>query len=306
MRALCLIVLLLAAFAAPSHARDSAATTATRYVEVGGDRIAYRRIGAGPPIVLITRLRGTIDTWDPAFLDALARRRTVIALDYPGIGNSAGVLPDDVGKVAAFVDDFTVAIGLDRYAILGWSWGGLVAQALVVDRPARVTHAVLVGTNPPGAVEIPLQPVFIERALKPVNDLADEEVLFFEPKSDASRAAAAASHARIYARAGVTERIPSSQEILQRYFKAGEGFRTDAPGRRERLTQSTLPILIVCGDHDTSTAGQNWFPLIGRMRNAQFVYFSETGHGPQHQHPERTADAVASFLERTPAAAGAP
>ncbi|HJU39431.1 MAG TPA: alpha/beta hydrolase [Tahibacter sp.] len=293
--------LLAAATATPS----AAATAPTKFVAVGADRIAYRTIGSGPPIVLVTRMRGTIDTWDPLFLDTLARHRTVVTVDYPGVGHSAGTLPDDVGKAAAFVDDFATAIRLDRYAILGWSWGGLVAQALVVERPARVTHAVLVGTNPPGAVEHAIQAVFIERAVKPVNDLADEEVLFFEPASDASRAAAAASHARIYARSGVTEKIPSTPAMFQTYFKAGEAFHADATGRRDALTRTRLPILVVCGDHDVSTAGQNWFALIGRMRNAQFLYFSETGHGPQHQHPELAADYIVDFLERTAPAGGA-
>ena len=296
----------LVAIVTPSAARDSAATAPTQFVAVGNDRIAYRRIGSGPPLVLVTRMRGTIDTWDPLFLDALAQHRTVVTVDYPGVGHSAGTQPDDVGKAAAFVDDFASALKLDRYAILGWSWGGLVAQALVVDRPARVTHAVLVGTNPPGAIEHPIQQVFIDRALKPVNDLADEEVLFFEPASEASRAAAAASHARIYARSGVTEKIPSTPASFQTYFKAGEAFRGDAPGRRDALTRTRMPILVVCGDHDVSTAGQNWFALIGRMRNAQFVYFSETGHGPQHQHPQLAADYIADFLARTAPAGGAP
>lgn len=294
--------LLFAVVSMPALAQETAATATTRFVQVNNDRIAYRAIGAGPPIVLATRMRGTIDTWDPRFLDALARQRRVITVDYPGVGHSAGRLPDDVGHAAGFIDAFATEIGLDRYAILGWSWGGLVAQALLLDKPERITHAVLVGTNPPGPTEHPIQQVFIERAVKPVNDLADEEVLFFEPRSDASRAAAAASRARIYARPGVDEKIPSTPELLQTYFKAGEAFRADAPGRRDKLMQTRLPILVVCGDHDTSTAGQNWFALIGRMRNAQFVYFSETGHGPQHQHPDLAADYILDFLERMPPA----
>jgi pimeloyl-ACP methyl ester carboxylesterase len=294
--------LLFAVVALPAVAKETAATAKTRYVQVNDDRIAYRAIGSGPPLVLTTRMRGTIDTWDPRFLDALAQRRRVITVDYPGVGHSAGALPDDVGKAAAFVDDFATAIKLDRYAILGWSWGGLVAQALLLDKPERITHAVLVATNPPGPVEYPIKQVFIERAIKPVNDLADEEVLFFEPTSDASRAAAAASRARIYARPGVDEKIPSTPQLFQTYFKAGEAFRADAPGRRDKLVQTRLPILVVCGDNDPSTVGQNWFALIGRMRNAQFVYFSETGHGPQHQYPDLSADYILDFLERMPPA----
>jgi pimeloyl-ACP methyl ester carboxylesterase len=55
-------------------------------------------------------------------------------------------------------------------------------------------------------------------------------------------------------------------------------------------------MLIVCGDNDISTVGQNWFPLIGKLRNAQVIFYSEAGHGPQHQYPELTARYIVAFL----------
>lgn len=301
MKPFAIVSLLLAALVAtPTLAKVSAATAETRYATVNGDRLAYRRFGTGSPIVLANRMRGTIDTWDPLFLDSLARHHTVITFDFPGAGYSDGALPDDIGKVAIVIDDFANAIGLDRFAILGWSWGGTAAQALLLEKPDRVTHAILVGTNPPGPVQIPLQPIFIERAVKPVNDAADDEVLFFEPKSEFSRSAAKASRERIYARPGVVSKIPATPEKFQAYFTAAAGFHSDTPGRRTGMTQTRVPILVISGDNDPSTAGQNWFPLIGQMRNAQFVFYSETGHGPQHQYPELTADYITDFLARMP------
>jgi pimeloyl-ACP methyl ester carboxylesterase len=285
------------ASAAPST--ETAATVANQHVKVGKDRIAYRRIGSGPTILLANRLRGTLDTWDPLFLDALAKRYTVVTFDYPGIGYSEGSLPDDMGMVSRFIDDFATAIQADRFVILGWSWGGLAAQTYLLDHPERVTQAILVGTSPPGHNEIPLQQAFLERAFKPINDLADEEVLFFEPASEVSRALAKASHDRIYARPDVASRIPSTPEAFAPYFKAADGFHKDPMNRREQLAKARLPILVISGDHDPSTAGQNWFPLIGKMGNAQFVFFSETGHAPQHQHPELAAHYIHDFIAKT-------
>jgi pimeloyl-ACP methyl ester carboxylesterase len=135
----------------------TAATAETRYVEVRGDRIAYRRIGVGSPILVANRMRGTLDTWDPVLLDTLAVQHTVITVDYPGIGYSNGTLPGDIGEVATFLDDFATAVGLQRFAVMGWSWGGMAAQALVLARPERVTHGVLIGTNPPGPVPFAIQ-----------------------------------------------------------------------------------------------------------------------------------------------------
>ena len=76
-------------------------------------------------------------------------------------------------------------------------------------------------------------------------------------------------------------------------------FGQDATGRRAKLTQTRTPILVISGDRDTSTAGQNWFPLIGQMRNAQFVFYPESGHGPQHQYPELSAQYITDFIART-------
>lgn len=299
MRTLSLLSALLVGTLIPAQATatgNGSVVAETRSVQVGPDRIAYRKLGNGAPIVLVNRFRGTLDTWDPAFLDALARQHTVIVFDLPGIGYSVGTQPETMEQGIASVDGLADALGLQKFDLLGWSWGGLLAQAYLIDRPARVDRVVLLATNPAGKNEIPLQPEFLERALKPVNDLADEEVLFFEPASAFSRDRARESRERIRARPGVDARIPSQPAQFERYFKAAGAFHEDTVGRREKLTHVDLPILVIAGDHDTSTAGQNWFPLIGKMRNAKFVFYSQTGHAPHHQYPEDVAKVVLDFL----------
>nr|GFB78106.1 hypothetical protein [Tanacetum cinerariifolium] len=61
------------------------------FVERNGRRLAYRRFGAGQHILFCNRFRGDLDTWDPAFLDALAALGfEVIIFDYSGLGLSTG------------------------------------------------------------------------------------------------------------------------------------------------------------------------------------------------------------------------
>jgi pimeloyl-ACP methyl ester carboxylesterase len=293
-----LVCCVLSIFACTTHgAAQSASTAATQYVEVEGNRIAYRSIGSGSPLVLLTRMRGTLDTWDPLFLDQLAVTHRIITVDYPGIGYSGGSLPTEVAEVAAFVNAFTTTLGVNRFAVMGWSWGGIVAQAVMLRYPERVSHAVLVGTAPPGPGQAEIQKVWLERALKPINDLSDEEILFFEPKSEASRKAAKLSRERIYARPDVVSKIPSTEPEFQRYFKAAETFRMDAIGRREQLTKSRMPILILCGDNDPSVPATNWYPLVGKIPRAQLIVLPESGHGPQHQYPELSVKYIVAFLQ---------
>ena len=68
---------------------------------------------------MINRFRGTLDTWDPAFLDALASRYNVITIDYSGTGLSTGTCAADVLSMAKDVKDVAEAINLTK-VILDW------------------------------------------------------------------------------------------------------------------------------------------------------------------------------------------
>ncbi|MBY0504484.1 MAG: alpha/beta hydrolase [Bryobacteraceae bacterium] len=278
-------------------AQKAAAGAPTKYVEVEGNRIGYRVIGSGTPLIMLTRFRGTLDTWDPLFLNRLALTHRVITVDYPGVGYSTGTFPTEIGQVAAFVNGFATRIGVRRYAVLGWSWGGIIAQTVLLAYPESVSHGVLVGTAPPGPGQAEMDQAWLASALKPVNDLKDEELLFFEPKSDSSRNAARNSHERIYARPGVTPRIPATEAQFQAYFKLASEFKADVARRRERLTESQVPMLILCGDNDPSVPATNWYPLIGRIPRAQILVLPQSGHGPQHQYPELSAHYIGAFLK---------
>ena len=56
---------------------ETAATTKTQFAIIDNQKLAYRKIGRGSPIILTNRFRGTLDTWDPLFLDLLAKNNTV-------------------------------------------------------------------------------------------------------------------------------------------------------------------------------------------------------------------------------------
>jgi pimeloyl-ACP methyl ester carboxylesterase len=156
----------------------------TKFAEINNNKIAYRQFGIGAPLFFVNRFRGIMDTWDPLFLDSLAEKNTVILFDYPGIGSSEGELPLDVIEVANTVPALADHLGIDKFNVLGWSYGGLVAQAVTFQNQERVLKTVLIGTNPPGENAIPIEQVFFDHALKPINDLEDEYYLFFEPASE--------------------------------------------------------------------------------------------------------------------------
>jgi pimeloyl-ACP methyl ester carboxylesterase len=275
---------------------NTAINSETKFAELEGRAIAYRIFGEGKPIILCNRFRGTLDTWDPLFLDELAESFKVIIFDYSGIGFSTGLLPTDIRDVAKDVKDLADFLDIDKAIILGWSYGGFVAQTAIFQFPELATSAILLGTNPPGKNEIALEEEFFKAALKPLNDFDDEVVLFFEPKSELSRAAARASHGRIAKRLDVAK-IPSTEDVFQRYFTSANPFLEDTMNIREQLIATSLPILIISGDHDISFAVENWFPLVRKMPSAQIIILPQTGHAPQHQFPQLIAGYIKTFID---------
>lgn len=285
------------------EARHGARTAPSQTIESRGRRLAYRMFGAGPTLVLALRFRGVMDSWDPAFLDALAASFTVVIFDYSGLGRSTGTPSYQRAAMAQDILDLADGLGLGRFVLGGWSLGGVAAQVFAAEHPDRVRQLILIGTTPPGPQPHGPEPVFYERALKPVNDLDDETVLFFEPASEASRAAARASHARIAAREGDLS-PPVPPETFLRLLEESndpEAIFPDPDGRFEAFfRQGSLPVLAISGDHEIVFPVANWQALNRVWPTLHLVTIPQAGHGPQHQMPEFVAGLIAGFVRATP------
>jgi pimeloyl-ACP methyl ester carboxylesterase len=270
----------------------------TKFVETGGRKIAYRSIGKGPPIILVNRFRGNLDTWDPAFLDALASTFNVITIDYSGIGLSKGVCTTDVFEMAQDVKEIAEALGLTKTIVAGWSLGGMVAQAVITQYPELVSHAIIIGAGPPSRNTSTTEKLFWERALKPVTNLDDGTVLLFEPQSESSKNAAKLSFGRIAKRTADLD-IPVSKECYSNQHKAVDEFCEDRNGTLAKLEISKIPILVIMGDHDIAFSVEEWFALVGKLPSTQLIVMPQAGHGPQHQYPDLTAKYITSFIENS-------
>ena len=272
------------------------ATAPTQYAKIGQWNIAYRTFGVGSPILFYNRFRGILDTWDPLFLDALSSHHAVVIFDYPGIGDSSGELSANLEEVSQIGIQLMGILGYQRFYVAGWSYGGLVAQAALFTYPELVKKVVLIGTNPPGENNIPFENLFFERALKPVNDLEDETIVFFEPSSEHSRAAAVKSHQRIAQRLDQTK-IPAERELFDKYFAGSAFMKADPKGYRNQYRTIANPVLVISADHDISFAVENWFPLLRNAPSMQHIIINDTGHGLHQQHPELIAGYIKHFLQ---------
>jgi pimeloyl-ACP methyl ester carboxylesterase len=267
----------------------------TQYAAIGDKKIAYRIIGAGDPIVLCQRFRGNMDDWDPAFLDSLAAHYQVVIFDYSGFGLSTGAPPVTMLQFAQDVKDLAAVLDCKTIIAGGWSFGGAVAQIATTEFTGLVTQLILLGTKPPGRTDYPPEPIFLETAAKPYNDLNDEIILFFEPTSALSRKAASESHDRITQRT-TDKDLYIKADLWPYYQRAFEDYQNDPYQALQKLMTTTIPILVITADHEVVFPPQNWFVLNRQLPTAQVIVVPQSGHGPHLQYPELIANYIYDFI----------
>jgi pimeloyl-ACP methyl ester carboxylesterase len=117
-----------------------------RFIEIDGVRLHYVERGAGEPIVLLHGNGALFRDFELSGLVAdLAKRHRVVVFDRPGYGYSTRPrtrvwTPD---AQAELLSKAFRQLGLKRPIVLGHSWGALVALALGLDYPPRVSRLVL-------------------------------------------------------------------------------------------------------------------------------------------------------------------
>lgn len=134
---------------APVANAVSVASAPVRTVQTAKGTVAYRAVGHGPPLVLITGYGGTMESWDRRFVDRLARDHRVVLFDNAGIGATQALpAPLSVDAMAAQTSALIAALHLPRPDVLGWSMGSMIAQALAVLHPDQVRRLVLCASFP--------------------------------------------------------------------------------------------------------------------------------------------------------------
>src|SRR5688500_14380559 len=117
---------------------------------VRGAALFERRVGSGPLVAVLHGGPGaSFDYLLPGF-DALATGRTLVYYDQRGGGRSPIPREEPVGwrDHVADLDALRDQWGLERLTILGYSWGGLLAQLYAIEHPERVERLALVCPAP--------------------------------------------------------------------------------------------------------------------------------------------------------------
>src|SRR3990172_12886990 len=124
---------------------------AVMLVDIGDTCIFCEPIGQGYPLIVLHGGPGLDHGYFRPWLDPLAERVRLIFVDQRGHGRSdpvadAGALT--VEGLAADVSSLANALGLERYAVMGHSFGTFVTLQHAVDFPAAASHHLIVAGGP--------------------------------------------------------------------------------------------------------------------------------------------------------------
>ena len=119
------------------------------FVDANGVLIYYKKVGHGPPLLLLHGGPGASHDYFLPYLLPLMRANTLVFIDERGSGRSQK-LADPKGytveAMAADVEAVRVALGLGKVNVLGHSYGGVLAQSYALKYGENIEHLVLCST----------------------------------------------------------------------------------------------------------------------------------------------------------------
>jgi 3-oxoadipate enol-lactonase len=260
---------------------------------VNGLDLYYERAGSGPPLLFISGTGGDLRVKPNVFDGPLARAFDLLAYDQRGLGQSEK--PDRPYSMADYADDAAALMadqGWDEALVVGVSFGGMVAQELVLRHPKRVKRLVLACTSPGGAggASFPfheidhLQGEARARHMMPISDT----------RRDAAWAAANPElHAQFVAMAAADPHAgePGRAMGARRQLEARAGHDV-----WDRLPEIRTPVLIAAGKYDGIARPETQLNLAMQIPGSTLRFF-EGGHLFMIQ--DRTAvPAMIEFLNR--------
>ena len=254
----------------------------------GEGHVVWRRWGAGLPLLLLHGGHGAWTHWIRN-IPSFARTRCVAAPDMPGYGDSA--LPPDPRDPASLAQ--ALARGLDEVfpgddpiAIVGFSFGGIIAGHLARQRPDRARRLVLIGA---GGLGLPRPALPLLKSWRRV-------------ESEAERVEAHRANLQI-----LMLHDPASIDPLALHLQAQNTARThiDSPAISKTdtlhrcLHDLRIPLAGIWGEADATTGeflDTRRELLRSFDRDAEFAVIPGAGHWAQYEAPAAFNAALDTIL----------
>jgi 3-oxoadipate enol-lactonase len=239
--------------------------------------------GSGPAVLLLHAGVADSRIWEPQW-EPLAREFTVIRCDLPGFGRSP--IPDAPWVTADEVVAVLDAAGVDRAAVVGNSYGGLVSLQLAARHPDRVERLILISPDFEGepdaafAAYSDAEEPFYEAG--DIDGLTEHDIrAWVQPDVPDDR------------RAFVREMHRHSLEVQFEDLEAEpEDVEID-------LAKIDMPVTIFTGARDFETFRRIGERLARDLPDATHVHLEWAGHLPGLERPEETTELLRASLARS-------
>ena len=215
----------------------------------------------------------------------------VLAVDLPGHCRSAGEAPASVEAAADFVVALLDAVGAPRAALIGHSWGSLIALQAAAQLGTRASHLALVGT----AFPMKVAPAMLQSAL----DTPDEAIRTVNIFSRSTLAPPNGVGSWVFgAGMALGRRVLASNphtNVMHRGFVACNGYA----GGEDAIRAINCPVLFALGAQDQMTPPRAAQTLVKAAQEAgktvQVVQLP-CGHNQMTEAPDALLDALRGFL----------
>ena len=268
--------------------KDSVVFAPAQVVTTAMGPVEYRSVGSGPVLLMIAGYASTMEIWDPRFVDALVRHYRVVIFDNAGIGSTRALAsPLTIDSMADQTSALITALQLKKPDVLGWSMGGMIAQALAVRHPSQVQKLVLCATFPGTGSVAPTQSV--------INSLTSGNVAQSMAQLFPADQAVAQS-----AFQGATSAYPTGPSVSGAIVKAQaaavlQWFNGNDPAGK--LTRTiTVPVLVADGTVDHVDPVVNDYALAQSIAGSRLVLYPDAGHAFLFQNVAAFVPVIENFL----------
>jgi pimeloyl-ACP methyl ester carboxylesterase len=214
----------------------------------------------------------------------------VLAIDLPGHGRSGGPPPETVEQAAGSVLALLDALAVERAALVGHSFGSLIALEAAARAPARVSHLALVGTAWPMKVS----PALLESSIH-APEKAIHMVNVFSHSTLAPPPSALGPGTWLYGGSRALMRRVLASNRNSNVFHTGFNACDSYAGGAAAMSAVTCPTLFLIGRYDQMTPPKSARALAQHARQATLVEVN-AGHALMTEAPDEVLDALKNFL----------
>ncbi|WP_420264993.1 alpha/beta fold hydrolase [Candidatus Magnetominusculus dajiuhuensis] len=249
-----------------------------------GDEVGYLKHGSGSAKVIFIHGNLASSLWWRTSFECIRPGYEVYAIDLPGSGSTPETYKrHTLDYLASFVNDFSDALRLNRFYLVGHSMGGGIAQLFAINYPEKVEKLVLINSIAMDGLKLGFEyddnmmravmknEMLLRNWLRAVMPGMEDDKMFEQ----------IAAHA-----------LKSSEQVFVDHPRAmSESDWTD------RIHKILCPTLFIHGIWDDFIPKTGSEKTAQAINNCRLMYMEKCGHSPMLEVPQAFNDAIFDFFE---------